>query len=74
MDHITKQRIVAGAKVGVGAARMVSAVATAAGVGLVGGFFRHHGMLRAAGPIAKHSFLGGKDMFVKGLAEWNAAK
>jgi hypothetical protein len=74
MNENTKQKIVAGAKIGFGVARMASAVATAGGIGIVGGLLRHHGMLRAAGPIAKHSFLGGKEMFAQGLAEWNAIK
>jgi hypothetical protein len=74
MSELNKEKLLAAAKIGIGMARMASAVATASGVGVVGGFLRHHGMTRAATPLARRAFLGGKDMFVQGLTDWKAAK
>ncbi len=70
MEKITEQRIAAGAKIAFGVIRMGGAIATGTGHGVIAGILRNHGMTRAALPIAKSAFLGGKRMFVEGLADW----
>lgn len=74
MEHITKQKIIANAKIGVGALRIGSGVATACGVGILGGFLRHHHMMSLARRIAVASVQGGKAMLDEGLAERRAAR
>jgi hypothetical protein len=72
MEDITKDKIIANAKIGVGILRIGSGVATGCGVGLLGGFFRHRQMMDVARRIAVHSIKGGKAMLDEGLAERRA--
>ena len=74
MEDITKKKIVAGAKVALGAARMAGAVATGTGHGLIGAALRQHHMMHAAGRLAKLSWDGGWAQFKAGIEEWKRAQ
>lgn len=74
MEKITEQKIIAGAKIAFGTVRIGGAIATACGVGIVGGFLRHRHMGPIAARIAKIGFEGGKGMLDEGLAEWKQAQ
>jgi hypothetical protein len=69
MDNITQRKIVAGGKVLLGAGRMVSGVATAFGVGILGSFLRHRHMQRAATHLGKMSLEAGSKMLKSGWSE-----
>ncbi|WP_033927322.1 hypothetical protein [Sphingomonas sp. 35-24ZXX] len=70
---MNEQKLKAAGKMAVGAARIVSGLATASGKGLMGSYFRNHGMLNAAVRVAEHSVNAGTAMLEAGWAEWNAA-
>lgn len=74
MKDVTSKKAKAALKMAVGGVRMGGAVATATGHGVIGGMLRQHHMMRAAVPLAKAGFLGGKRMFEDGLAEWKEAE
>lgn len=74
MVEVTKEQVAAAAKIGLGAARMAGAVATATGHGLLGGFLRNHHMGRAAINLGRVQFLGGKKMFDEGLRGLKSAQ
>ena len=69
MDDTTKRKLLAAGKVIGGSARIVSGVATAFGVGLLGSFLRHHHMQRMAPQVARLSVEGGRKMLESGWAE-----
>jgi hypothetical protein len=70
MDDEFTRKFKAGAKIAMGAGRMVSGVLTATGHGLVGSFLKSHHLMRQGMILAKHSIEGGKKQFDKGLEEW----
>lgn len=74
MDDKTKAKLIAAGKIGLGAARMASAVATATGHGLIGGFCRNHHGMRLAFHLGKLGLQGGRRQLDEGLAEWESAK
>ena len=74
MTNISQDKIIANVKIGVGVLRIGSGVATACGVGILGGFLRQHHMMSVARRIAVESIKGGKAMLDEGLAERRAAQ
>lgn len=74
MENFSKQQLVANVKIGVGILRIGSGVATACGVGVLGGVLRQHHMMEVARRIAVISIKGGKAMLDEGLAERRAAQ
>lgn len=54
MDDITKRKLGAAGTMAFGAGRIISGLAMGTGHGLIGGFMRNHGHLKAAQAIAKH--------------------
>ena len=70
MDDITKAKLFAAAKMAVGAARVVSGVATATGHGMIGSFLKSHHMTRQAMMMGKLSVQGGAKHFSEGLRDW----
>lgn len=73
MDDITKRKLQAAGKMALGGGRVLSGIAMASGHGLLGGFFRSHGNLRAAQAIARHTIPAGARTFRDGLEDWRAA-
>lgn len=73
MDDITKAKLAAASKIALGGGRIVSAIATATGHGLLGTYLKNHHMTGAAARIAKASLEGGMKMVDDGLADWNKA-
>lgn len=73
MDSITRERAIAAGKIGVGAARIVSSLALAAGHGVIGAWLRNHGRMAVAANLARRGFEAGKDLVEEGLADWKRA-
>lgn len=69
MTDLEKRKLIARAKIGFGAARMASGIATGCGVGIVGTALRQRHMMELARRIAVVSIKGGKAMFDEGQAE-----
>jgi len=69
-DHAAKLK--AAGKMALGAARIVGGVVTAAGHGIVGGYFRSHHQMHLAARVARSSIEGGGKMIKEGCAEWNS--
>lgn len=73
MTEQEKAKLVAAGKIALGAARMASAVVTATGHGIVGGFCRNHNGMKLAFHLGKLGLKGGREQLEKGLAEWKRA-
>jgi hypothetical protein len=73
MDDSTKAKLAAAGKIAFGGGRMVSALATATGHGLLGTYFKNHGMNALAAKTAKSGMEGGMKMVDEGLADWSKA-
>jgi hypothetical protein len=71
MDDQFSRKVKAGAKIALGAGRMISGVLTATGHGLLGTFLKSHHLTRQGMMLGKYSIEGGKKQFDKGLEEWN---
>ena len=69
MDDITKRKLLATGKVIAGGARMVSGVATAFGIGVVGTFLKSRHMQTTALQLGRMSVEGGNKMVNSGLRE-----
>jgi len=70
MDDMTKAKLAAAGKIALGGGRIVSAIATVTGHGLLGTYLKNHHMTGAAVRIAKVSLEGGMKMVDDGLADW----
>jgi hypothetical protein len=73
MTDQEKAKLVAAGKIALGTARMASAVATATGHGIIGGFCRNHHGMRLAFHLGKLGLKGGREQFEEGLADWKRA-
>lgn len=73
MDDMTKAKLAAAGKIALGGGRIVSAIATATGHGLLGTYLKNHHMTAAAARIAKASLEGGMKMVDDGLDDWKRA-
>jgi hypothetical protein len=69
MDQKTKKTLIGTGKVIGGTARMISGVATATGVGLLGSFLRARHMQITAMRLGQLSFNGGKEMLKQGMKD-----
>lgn len=73
MDDTTKAKLAAAGKIALGGGRIVSAIATATGHGLLGTYLKNHHMYGLAARTAKASMEGGMKMVDDGLADWKKA-
>lgn len=71
MDDEIKRKAVAAGKMTFGVARMVGAVVTATGHGLIGAYCRKHHMMAQATRLAKASIEAGQKSVKEGWEEWN---
>lgn len=73
MDDMTKAKLAAAGKIALGGGRIVSAIATATGHGLLGTYMKNHNMTALAARTAKASMEGGMKMVDDGFADWKKA-
>jgi hypothetical protein len=73
MDDTTKSKLAAAGKIAFGGGRMVSALATATGHGLLGSYLKSHHMTGLAAKTAKSGMEGGMKMVDEGLDDWKKA-
>lgn len=73
MDATTQAKLAAAGKIALGGGRIVSAIATATGHGLLGTYLKNHNMTALAARTAKASLEGGMKMVDDGLADWKKA-
>ncbi|MES1985894.1 MAG: hypothetical protein V4461_13165 [Pseudomonadota bacterium] len=73
MADITQAKLAAAGKIAFGGFKVVSAVSTALGHGIMGAYLKNHGRMAVAAHIAMRGFESGKELIDEGLEDWKSA-